>query len=156
MRIIDGQADLNADGIIDTNDNGQLGGSVVIDGRFDVDGNGLIDATNNGGDDGLLESIVIGSTVTDANGNYEFSGLPNGDYVVTVTDTVAALSGYDNTSGTGEDIRRIVNANEVDIDFGYVREEATGSISGELFIDENSNGSAQEAEFNISLSLIHI
>lgn len=156
VRIIDGQADINADGVIDTSDDGQLGGSAVIDGRFDADGNGLVDAANSASDDGVLASIVIASTITDANGDYEFSGLPNGDYVVSVTDTAVVLSGYDNTKGTGEDSRRINNANEVDVDFGYIREEATGSISGEVFIDENSNGGAQDTEFDISNVDVHL
>jgi len=40
---------------------------------------------------------VIGTTVTDADGNYEFTGLPDGIYMVVVTDDNNVLNGFDHT-----------------------------------------------------------
>ena len=39
----------------------------------------------------------IATTVTDDNGNYLFSGLPDGDYTVVVNDTDNVLAELDNT-----------------------------------------------------------
>lgn len=93
---------------------------------------------------------VIATTTTDANGDYSFSGLSNGDYQVAVTDTATQLAGYDITSGLDQQNVEINNADVNDVDFGYIREVATASISGEIFIDENANGVADDIEFNLS------
>jgi len=53
-----------------------------------------------------------------------------------VTDTAALLAGYDITSGLDVQNRSVNSADETDVDFGYVREENTGSVSGVLWIEE--------------------
>ena len=93
---------------------------------------------------------VIATTTTDASGNYVFTGLPNGDYQVAVTDTAKQLAGYDITSGLDQQNIVINNADVNNVDFGYIRDVATGSISGEVFIDENGNSTADDLEFNLS------
>jgi len=99
---------------------------------------------------------VVASITTDALGNYTFSGLDNGDYSVAVTDTAVRLAGFDITSGLDVLDRTINNADEVDVDFGYIREENTASISGEVFIDEDDSGNAQDEEFNLSNVDVHL
>ncbi|MFT6098130.1 MAG: protocatechuate 3,4-dioxygenase beta subunit, partial [Arenicella sp.] len=101
-------------------------------------------------------NAVVASTQTDALGNYTFAGLDNGDYSVAVTDQDVVLAGFDITSGSDVLDRAINNANEFNVDFGYIREEATGSIAGEVFIDENNNGKAQSPEFNLSDVDVHL
>ncbi len=93
---------------------------------------------------------VVASVVTDANGDYSFTGLTNGDYSVAVSDSAIRLAGFDITSGLDVLDRSINGADETDVDFGYIREEATASISGEVFIDENNNGTAQDQEFDLA------
>jgi len=93
---------------------------------------------------------VVASITTDAAGNFSFTGLPDGDYSVAVTDQAVRLAGFDITSGLDVIDRTIAGADEVDVDYGYIREEATGSISGEVFIDENDSDSAQDEEFNLA------
>jgi len=45
---------------------------------------------------------VVATAVTDANGNFTFSGVPEGtDYVISVTDNAGILSGTTETTGTG-------------------------------------------------------
>lgn len=99
---------------------------------------------------------VVASITTDSAGNYSFTGLANGDYSVAVTDSAIRLAGFDITSGLDVLDRTINNADEVDVDFGYIREESTASISGEVFIDENDNGEAQDEEFNLSNVDVHL
>lgn len=107
----------------------------------------LIEASSDG---------VIASTTTDANGDYSFNGLPNGDYSVAVTDAAAILAGYDITSGLDTLDRPIANADEIDVDFGYIKEEATGSIAGEVWIDEDGDGLADDEEFNLTNVDVHL
>ena len=84
----------------------QLGNTVWID--FDEDG------TQNNGEPGiagvevqLLDATgnVLATTTTDGNGNYLFTGLDAGDYVVAIADTQQAagapLDGLDSTDGNG-------------------------------------------------------
>ncbi len=84
------------------------------------------------------DSEIIATTTSDANGDYQFSGLPNGDYTVSVTDESALLTGFDITSGLDVIDANINSADVTDVDFGYIREEATGSISGTVWVDEET------------------
>ncbi|MFT6033327.1 MAG: protocatechuate 3,4-dioxygenase beta subunit, partial [Arenicella sp.] len=99
---------------------------------------------------------VVATTTTDALGNYTFSGLSAGDYSVAVTDNAVRLAGYDITSGLDALDRTIDGGNETDVDFGYIREEATASIAGEVFIDENQNGMAEDGELDLSNVRVHL
>lgn len=94
------------------------------------------------------DEAVIAMTITDANGDYSFVGLADGDYQVAVTDTNGLLAGYDLTSGLDVLNATIAGADVVDVDFGYIKDEATGSISGEVFLDENGNNLADSFEAN--------
>ena len=104
----------------------------------------------------IVKLQMIDGTNTDANGNYSFTGLPNASYEVSVTDNSALLSGYDITSGLDTQIATINDASVTDVDFGYVTEETTGSIAGEVFYDENTDtlANASEPNFaNVTVSL---
>ena len=84
------------------------------------------------------EQVVSATTTTDADGNYQFTGLPNGDYTVSVTDEAALLTGFDITSGLDVLDASIDSADVTDVDFGYIREESTASLSGTVWVDEES------------------
>ena len=84
----------------------QLGSTVWVD----YDDNGMQDA----GEPGIAnvevqllddQGNVIATTLTDAMGNYLFTGLEPGDYVVAIADTQQAdgapLSGYESSEGNG-------------------------------------------------------
>ncbi len=154
--IIDGLLDLNNDGLINANDDGQFNDISVVDGYLDVDGDGLVaGAENSGEDNASVTADPIANTSTDSNGDYSFTGLYDGDYVVAVTDEEALLSGYDITSGLDQQSATVAGAPVTDVDFGYIKDEATGSISGEVFIDEadengDTNGIADDPETNLS------
>ncbi|MCP4711300.1 MAG: hypothetical protein GY869_21990, partial [Planctomycetes bacterium] len=75
-----GQQDLGESGIAD----------VTLDLYFDLNSNGTIDQT-----DALLDTQT-----TDANGNYDFTDWPIGDFIVDVTDDLGILDSLTLISGT--------------------------------------------------------
>ncbi|MCX6031445.1 MAG: hypothetical protein NT169_19370 [Chloroflexi bacterium] len=48
---------------------------------------------------GTADDVMVASTTTDANGHYLFTGLPDGQYQVVVTDLLGRLPGYTQTYG---------------------------------------------------------
>jgi uncharacterized repeat protein (TIGR01451 family) len=48
---------------------------------------------------GTADDVMVASTVTDASGHYLFTGLPDGQYQVIVTDLLGRLPGYTQTYG---------------------------------------------------------
>ena len=184
VSVIDGLIDINADGVANTDDDGQYLGVSIIDGRADIDRDGasgtgtddgfingtpvidgLLDVDESNGidsaDDAQLSRAVIASTVTDSNGDYSFTGLPNASYAVAVTDTGAILAGFDITSGTDVQSAVVNNADVADVDFGYAKDEATASISGEVWIDQVgqngiTNGIADDPEPNLSAVTVYL
>lgn len=118
-------ADANGNGVQDP---GELGiPNITVKLWQDTNNNGIIDE----GD------ILIDETVTDALGNYTFTGLPAEAYIVAVDETDPDMpAGYEATTlnplpvilGTGE----IYN----DADFGFTD---LGSISGVIWYDEDND-----------------
>jgi hypothetical protein len=101
--------DLDGDGIQDGGEPGING--VSVDLYLDSKNNGMID----GGD------LLVDAQLTAGDGDYDFSSLSAGDYLVTVTDSDAVLDGWILTGGSdplavtlaaGEDFN--------DADFGYL------------------------------------
>jgi uncharacterized repeat protein (TIGR01451 family) len=128
--------DVDGDGVQDAGELGLSGVTVKL--YNDVDGDGVIDA-------GV--DLVVATVVTDANGNYIFSGLADGDYIVSIESPPA---GYDFT-GTDSDlvtagaqlaVTITGGASNLDMDFGFrVPLAAQRSISGTLWHDLNNDGS---------------
>jgi len=143
---------------------GTLSGRVWLD----TDNDGVIDTGETGINDVLIE--LTGQTLTgqpfalvrrtDAEGRYEFTGLPAGTYTVneptqppgTVNGaTVPGSSGGTATAPntTPSQITGIVltlNENATDYNFG----EAPGaSIAGKVYVDENLNGVYDDGELGI-------
>ncbi len=143
VTIINGRPDLNDDGSTNGADDGEINGITIINGRFDTNNDGSVSVANRPLDDLNIPALVVATTTTDtANatlGDYSFSGLPAGNYEVAVTDEAALLGGYDITSGLDVLDATIVNADVVDVDFGYIREETTGSLSGTVWVDEETS-----------------
>lgn len=146
VRIVDGEFDINGSGTDTNADDGFVAGYEIINGRIDLNGDGVA----NNSDDGILPAIFLGSTTTDSDGNYSFTGNKNSVYEVRVTDDDALLGGYDITSGLDTQTANVANADVIDVDFGYVTEDTTGSISGEVFYDENNDALANASEPNFS------
>ena len=79
-----------------------------------------------------LSGMSSGSTTTDSNGQFSFSGLRAGSYTVTLTNPDAATYSFASTS---ESVTLSVGAAEVVTFSGSLLETAT--IRGWLFLDEN-------------------
>ncbi len=161
VAIIDGRPDINGDGNVDSADDGQINDIAVVDARFDTDGNGLVDVANRDNDDLSVPALVVATTNTDVNGNYAFNGVPSGAYDVAVTDTGALLGGFDITSGLDVLDATVVSADVSNVDFGYIREEATASLSGTVWVDEQDvnntyNDLPDDSEYRLSDVQVHL
>ena len=141
---------------------------VDTDGTYEPDGNDMMpgnsdDETGIGGVTINLVDAggnVVATTTTDANGDYSFPDVPPADYTVEVTDVNSVLDGYELTSGL--DILTVtqarLNAGDVtDVDFGYVDDEQTASITSGLWIDSDKDGVRDPDETpipNVDINLI--
>ncbi len=96
----------------------------------------LVDASGN----------VVATTTTDNNGNYTFFDVAPGNYTVVVTDTANVLDGYTLTSGLDAIPVTVAATDITDIDFGYVRNPATGAIGDTVWHDANRDGVQNGAE----------
>lgn len=103
--------DEDEDGVQDAGESGISNVTLAL--YLDSDGDGVIDSGE----------PVIANTTTDANGNYLFPNLANGDYIVQITDDYNVLSGYQNTYAyLSRGIPTYVTINgsdNLDIDFGF-------------------------------------
>lgn len=133
---------------------GMLGDTVWLD----VNANGVLDSGESGiaGVDVALTGPVSGTTITDADGVYGFTGLPIGSYTVTVSgsaiDTLEQTHDLDDpvttspsTPNTADvDLALTAAGNAVvsrnDVDFGYRQPLLPGSIGDTVWNDLNGNG----------------
>lgn len=117
---------------------------------YDANQNGAEDAGELGIADVTVDLVdsggaVVGSTTTNSQGKYFFSGLDAGTYTVHVTDTGNVLSGYthivqnQSKPNPTADITIPVNGVYLDADFGYYNPAycATGDIDGRVFFDQD-------------------
>ena len=138
----------------DNTDNDTPPGSSVIGDRVwnDVDGDGIQDA-GEGGRAGVTVTLsqgatVLGSTVTDASGNYAFPDLLAGGYTVAVT----IPSGSSATTLTSQNVV-LAAAQTVDtVDFGV--RQTNASIGDQVWNDLNGNGVADVGEPGLSGVLV--
>jgi uncharacterized repeat protein (TIGR01451 family) len=133
----------------------------------DADANGTLDESVTNGYAGVTVTLsdtngnVVGTTVTDANGDYSFSGLPDGTYVVDVTDDANVLNGTWHSDGPVENAGLdnnsqddpytvSVSGGDVDTtgDFGYYIEGA--SLGNRVWNDADADGIQETGEGGLS------
>ncbi len=122
---------------------------------FDEDYDGTQDATDApfaGVTVSLLDDMgnVIATTVTDANGDFTFSGVPNGDYTIEITDTSDVLDGLGGTTtpaGFGMLDVTVAGADVSGVNFGYSQ---LGVVGDTVYSDANSNGTQDPGEPGIA------
>jgi len=134
---------------------GQIGDTVYTD----TNGNG----TQDGGEPGIAGITVtlyndvnnsgiwntgdtlVGTKITDANGNYLFSGLPTGNYIAKIltppvgTNTGNPPGGSTNPINEGA-VALPLNGSLLNVDFGYQQSATTGSIGDRVFYDADADG----------------
>ena len=135
--------DLNGNGVQDPGDGGFAGVSVSL--YQDTNGNNVLD---------LGVDQLVGTVTTDANGQYLFTGLPNGSYIVSVPTTP---SGY-TFSGPGTDTdpaagvqktATMAGANLLDRDFGY-RPATPRTLRGTIWADLDFDGVIGASEVGLA------
>ena len=128
--------DLDGDGAQDPDEPGIVGVRLTI---RNTDGSPVVDVNGN----------PVTTTTTGANGNYIFTNLPPGQYVVTVAGPAgfvasnsAALSG----SAVSESLTS-TNASDLTLDFGYTA--LRHSIAGNVWLDTDRSTTRSGSERNI-------
>ncbi len=129
---------------------GSIGDRVWIDSNA----NGQQDSTETAGIAGVTVKLldaggaVLGTTETDANGNYLFSNLTPGNYTVDVDQADAQLAGYSLTSANDpQAVTLAAGENYRNADFGYVNYASVGNT---VWHDLNGNGVQDAGEPGIA------
>lgn len=101
--------DNNSNGTFDAGDVGL--GNVTVQLIDDIDGDGVIDAGER----------VLATDTTDANGNYLFTNVLPGQYIVRVTDTNGVVNSAPSTTGglTRTASLALIGASSLTADFGF-------------------------------------
>jgi uncharacterized repeat protein (TIGR01451 family) len=132
-----------------------IGDTVYLDtnadGNEDVGEPGIPNVTVS-----LIDSVgnTIARTVTDENGNYLFSGLPDGNYTVKITDNYNVLaekeqSGDPDATLDNQSSVIISGSDNFSLDFGYIPEGHTngaGLIGDTIFLDIDGIGGQSAGE----------
>ena len=122
---------------------------------FDSNNNGLLDT----GEPGIKEVTIVlldssgnvkGSTLSDVNGNFSFTGVPNGSYTIRIEDATGKLIGFAGTTPAAQNGQLAVTvsgANVSGVNFGY---NAPGRIGDTIWRDDNGNGIQETGEPGIA------
>ncbi|MBW8011625.1 MAG: hypothetical protein FVQ83_10360, partial [Chloroflexi bacterium] len=138
-------ADWNGDGDQDSGEEGISGITVTL--YEDANGDGSVDTSTDS---------VIATDITDASGDYGFSSLPDGNYIV-VVDESGLPAGYSQTQDPDEggicstcdgQGQASVSPDDDTVDFGY-QPTGTGSIGDTVFQDDNANSIEDSGESGI-------
>ena len=170
--VIGGKVDVNGDGVIDTSDDctscflgygivdgviysggaplasGALNGVTVISGLLDMNGDGGDPPSRQRHDRGRTASSP--PTSRDDAGNFVFTGLANGKYVMEIADNAGQLISYQGTTADAQAYQRAVTVAGADVTgvhFGYA---GLGPIGNTVFSDANGNGVQDPGESGIA------
>ena len=155
--------DLNHDGILDPGEP-PLGG-VSVDLIRDTNKDGVWDPDGADNTPGTTDDEPIIATVTSAtkngSGNYLFTGVPAGDYLVHVSDTNAVLTDFTKTLGANQTIdgtskidpypvKLAAGGTDVKADFAYYQNtgDKVGVIGNQVWIENPSSISPLDGLFN--------
>ena len=155
------------DGLPNTDDDEPIIQDVTVDLYRDLNGNGLVDAGEPKIDTTVSTNSLIanGCANTSDLGNYIFTDLPAGDYVVDVTDQNNVLFGYWHSRGTDDltdnsqadpfGLSVAANNDNVTADFGYYVEPA--AVGNYVWFDVNEDGLQDSGEpglENVQVTLV--
>ena len=126
--------DVNGNGIQEAGDGGFAGVSVSL--YRDTNSNNLLD---------LGTDQLVGTVTTDANGQYLFTGLANGTYIVSVptapTNYTFSGPGTDTDPAAGiQKTATMAGSNILDRDFGYEPTGTPRTLGGTIWADLDADG----------------
>ncbi len=121
---------------------------------YDLDGDGSLD----GGEEGIAgvtanlldDSGQILATITDAGGQFSFSGLPNGSYTIEITDVNGVLQGLAGTTLPAAAGSKAITIAGGDVDgesFGY---QTPGLIGDLIWSDADGDGVRDPGESGLA------
>ena len=125
----------------------------------DSDADGSLDEGGSPGIAGVTVDLtdsdgnVVATTVTDSNGDYDFQGLPPGNYIVDVTDRDNVLEGMWHSIGTPDTNNQsqtdpkgvtVVAGQTADADFGYYDDPST--LGNHVWFDLDFDGIQESGE----------
>ncbi|MCP3878326.1 MAG: Cna B-type domain-containing protein, partial [Sulfitobacter sp.] len=87
------------------------------------------------------------TNVTDASGNYSFTNVPPGDYVVVETDPAGYSSTEDSDGGNDNQIAITLSADSASTGNDFL-DTLPGTVEGSVFIDDNGDGVVDPADTN--------
>jgi hypothetical protein len=99
------------------------------------------------GDGSPADGSLIGTTITDLNGNYIFLNLGVGNYIVDVTDVNGMLTGYSLTTGSTDPHGPIAidyGTHYLEADFGYAHTDTTKAVIGDFVWSDADNDGIQD------------
>ena len=133
--------DINGDGVQDAGEPGIE--NVTVDLYRDINSDGVIDA----GDP------LLGTLTTDVNGNYDFTDLIFGDYIVDVSDNNNVLTNFVLTAGTDPLPVNLPSGTITDFDdadFGYISSPV--DISLDKAVDNSFPNEGEVITFTLTLT----
>jgi uncharacterized repeat protein (TIGR01451 family) len=146
VTLVAGQRDPTIDlGLIPANNNASVTGNVFLDPNRD--------AVKNPGEVGVStpvtvnlinpSGVVVGTTTTNANGDYTFTNVPAGPYTVVVP---TGPSGLTATTPTTQPVTAVTGTTVRAPDIGYGPVTSGASVTGRVFLDPNRDGTRQPTE----------
>lgn len=122
---------------------------------FDTNRNGVLDAGEPGIKDVTVTLLdgsgnVVAAAISDINGSFAFSGVPNGNYTVRIEDANGKLIGFAGTTAAAISKSLAVTVSGGNISgasFGYF---ASGKVGDLIWRDSNGNGIQDGAEAGIA------
>lgn len=147
--------DVDADGALEAGEPSRFEG-ITVALYADTNGDGILGPGDK----------LIGTTTTDSNGDYIFTGLPDGSYFVDVTDDANLLDGYWHSVGdqaeTADNQSKIdpyaINLsggeNRTTVDFGYYRDPA--GLGNWVWFDTNTDGIQDAGEPGIQGAVVKL
>ena len=121
-------------------------GNNLLDGAETGLAGVTLELTGDLNNDGVVDASEVLTTITDANGRYQFSGLPAGDYTIEVVSGLPAgyVPNYDGDGGLDQVTAVSLGAGETisTIDFGFIDSSGSdiGSIGDTIWLDVDGDG----------------
>ncbi len=160
--------DTDADGVLDAPEAARFSGVTVL---LTVASTTTIQVTNPANPATtipvtLTYQRVVGTTTTDASGNYSFTGLMPGTYTVQVTDDANVVGGYwhsdapapgtdsQSQNDQGYTVTLAAGGTNTTADFGYYVKP--GVVGNTVFSDANGNGVQDSGEAGIPGAVVQL